>query len=1010
MASQGLFSEATTVQHGLIARLTQPDLGWRYVPGKSLHRPTDSPFVEEELAAALLRLNPTLRAAPERIDEVIPRLRATALEATNDGVVAANERMMTWMRGTQVIRFRGNRTLTPLKLVDFDVLDANSFFLSDEVTFGPAGRQRRFDLVLWANGLPLVVGEAKSPVGLDVSWLTAAREISNIYEVDCAPFFVSNVLSFATDGREFHYGAVGQRPEHWPMWGSTTDPEGPRGWLGVLRQVELLCAPKRVLSILRDYTLFERGAGRRTKLIPRYAQIEGAEAIHSRVLSADKQRGLIWHYQGTGKTLLMLFAALRLLNDKHVGGPTVVIVLDRVDLVEQTVRQFQTVGLPTLRVAGSREDLRRLLAEDQRGVIITTIFRFSDSPTLNQRTNVIVMIDEAHRTQDGILGRDLRRALPHAQFFGLTGSPIADSERNTYKLFGDPTDPGWVLNEYSMSRSITDGTSVPIHVETRLVDYHIDAARIDEAFAAMALEERLDEAEREALATRAGATKTLMANPRRVRAVCNDIVDHYLNRVAPLGLKAQVVAYDRQLCVEYHQEITSILQEREIPLQVEVTVVMTVGTTKDEPPEWRDRYALDPGAEAKVKARFNRADDPLSILIVTSKLLTGFDAPIEGVLYLDKPLRRHTLFQAMCRTNRRYTNVETGQEKQYGLVVDYVGLGGELVRALRAADPSGGATEHAMFSDLIGELRSGIASILQRFEGIDRGETSIEALFEAQDRIPVGAVRNEFAGEFSALQSLWEFIWPDDALRALRRDYRWLALVYESVRPPQMDDELIWHRLGAKTLDIVYEAISDVQVTSTGQSEIIVDADLLEAIDELRGSPAEGRGDEGTITVEDALDTIEARLRMRIASSRGHVVYVSLSDRLERLRRQQLERTHASVEFLREMLEIAREVLVAERMEEAGGLNGISLLPDQNLGALSQILKEYAADQTPEFVASVVSEIDSIVRQVRFQGWTTSQPGDRTIRLEIRRVLRRHGLPTTGSLFDRAYAYIRENY
>ena len=1003
------FSEASTVQHGLIARLTQPDLGWQYVRGTSLHRSSDSPFIEDELVAALLRLNPLLREDTKRVEEIIPRLRATMLESANDGLITANERMMTWMRGAQVVRFIGQPQLTPIQVISMEDHDRslNSYLVSDEVSYGVAGRLHRFDVVLWINGLPVCVIETKSPVNSGISWLNAARDIA-AYQAACAPFFVPNVLSLACDGLELRYGAIGQRPEHWTLWGSTKDELIAEGWAGVLRSVQLLASPERLISILRNYTLFERTPGSRTKLIPRYAQVEGAEAIHERVLAPGRRQGLIWHYQGTGKTLLMAFAALRVLNDDRIKGATVVIVLDRVDLVEQTVRQFQTVGLPRCRVASSREDLRQILSEDHRGIVITTIFKFAESPTLNRRDNIIVLIDEAHRTQDGALGKDLRRTLPNAQFFGLTGTPIVDSERNTYRLFGDPFDPGWVLNEYSMSRAINDGTSVPIHLETRLVDYNIDAQSLDEAFEAMSNEERLDDEERESLSQRAGATKTLMGNPRRIAAVCSDIVGHYLTRVAPLGLKAQVVVYDRELCVKYYEAISAELKSR--AAAQEAVVVMTVGGSKDEPSQWREQFGLDPGAEARVKLRFNRADDPLSILIVTSKLLTGFDAPIEGVMYLDKPLRRHTLFQAICRTNRRYTNPETGQEKQFGLIVDYVGLGTELVRGLRLADPNGIATRLPLVSELIAELGYLISRTLARFEGIDRTESSMEALFEAQDRIPPGDARNEFGADFVAIQKIWELIWPDEALETLRSDYRWLAMVYESVRPRTSNNLLLWHRLGAKTLGIVYESIGDIHIERPGIDEVIVDSDTLNVIRRLRSAEGVETGEHKPVTIEEALNTIEARLRLRLASSRRHPIYVSLSNRLERLRAQHMERVQASAEFLQELLEIAHELLATEHIDDSTGLGGISLLPDPNIGALTQILNEYGPSRKPEVVQNVVEDIDRIVREVRFTGWTTSQPGDRAVRLEIRRVLRRYDLPTTGDLFNRTYSYIRENY
>jgi type I restriction enzyme R subunit len=1006
------FSESSTVQRAIVERLVA--LGWTYMPGRDLARASDEVFLEGDLNSALVGLNPLIAEEPGRLDEVVPKLRAVALSAVNDGVVAANELMTTWLRGHQTLKFVGTDDYVPVKLLDLDHPAGNRLVVSDEVTFGTPGSSRRFDIVLWVNGLPLVVGETKSPVDSHKSWLNGARDIHDIYELDAPSFFATNVLSFATEGREFHYGAVGQPGEHWLLWGATADPWDLSGGERVMRSIDLLLLPAQVLSVLRDYVLFDRpkigGRAILQKLIPRYPQVEGVEAIRRRVMDPTRSQGLIWHHQGTGKTLLMAFAALRLLNDSAIGGPTVVIVLDRVDLVEQTVRQFQTAGLPRLRVAGTRSALRRMLAEDQRGIIVTTIFRFEDAGFLNARENIIVMVDEAHRTQEGRLGDDMRDALPGAQFFGLTGTPISDAERNTFKLFGDPADPSWVLNRYSIERSIADGSSVPIHVETRLVDFHIRKEALDEAFAAMADEERLTDEERELLTDRAAQARTIVRNPDRIRKVCADIVEHYLTKVAPLGLKAQIVAYDRELCVAYYDEVTRLLADRGKDDQVQAAVVMTIGTTKDEPPSWRDRFELSREQEAAVKARFRDPADPLKFLIVTAKLLTGFDAEPEGVMYLDKPLRLHTLFQAICRTNRRWTNPLTGQEKHYGLVVDYVGLGNQIARALRDADPERGGRRPVDVDGLAEEFVTSIEHAVDRFTGIDRKDTSFAALMAAQERIPAGEARDAFARDFLQVQGLWEFLDPSPVTNAHRSDYRWLAQVYESVQPTRTSDALLWHRLGAKTLELVHGHITEVRVTGTGLAEVIVDADTIEAIRQLALPDPDGPPDDTPMTVGEALDTIGARIRRRLESSGNHPVYVALSERLERLRHRQLSQASASVEFLHEILDLAQQVTAVERADDTGELDSVSVLPDPNVGALTQILREYAPPDIPLIVENVVTDIDTIVRQVRFTGWTHTQNGDRTVRREVRLTLKKYGLPSAGELFDRAYAYIRENY
>jgi type I restriction enzyme R subunit len=1013
------FSESSTVQQAIVERLAMKDLGWTHLPGFQLNRTADAVLIERDVVDALVRLNPAIAEKPERVDEILPILRAVVLSAITDGLVAANERMVTWMRGTRAHKFIGTDPYVPIRLIDFNDPRNNRLVVSGpafeyrgssaEVTFGVGPHARRFDVVLWVNGLPLVVGETKTPVDASVSWLNGALDIHNVYERECSGFFVPNVLSFATEGREFHYGAVGQVGQEWLMWGSTADPYDLEGAARVMRSIELLLAPERILSILRDFTLYDRpfvdGSPKQIKLIPRYPQVEGAEAIHERVLDPVRSGGLLWQYQGTGKTLLMAFAGLMLLNDERVGGPTVLMVLDRLDLVEQTVRQFRTAGLPTLQVAGTKEQLRTMLAEDQRGIIVTTIFRFEGAGFLNHRRNIVVMVDEAHRTQEGRLGEDMRQAIPNARFFGLTGTPIADAGRNTFKLFGEEDDPGYVLNQYSMERSIVDGSSVPVHVETRLVNYHVDREALDEAFAAMVNEESLSEEEREVLAVRAARTQTIVRNPERIRAVCSDIVEHYFTKVAPLGLKAQVVAFDRELCVLYHDEITRLLAERDS--DAIAAVVMTIGTTKSEPPEWRERFELTKDEEAQVKARFTDHSDRLRFLIVTAKLLTGFDAPIEGVMYLDKPLRLHTLFQAITRTNRRWTNPITEQEKLFGLIVDYVGLGGEIAKALRAADPDRGGRRAVDVVGLVEELEAALGKTLERFAGIDRTDFSFAALQAAQQRIPQGDERDGFARDFTVCEGLWEFLFPTAALEVYRANYRWLAHVYESVKPTGVSDALLWQRLGAKTLELVHGHMTDFAVTRAGLDEVIVDEATIEAIRQLALPNTPAPAVPEPMTVAEALDTIDARLRRRLAASGNHPFYVALSQRLERLRQAQLDQASASVEFLREMLELAQQVTAAEKADDAGELDR---LVDPNVGALTQIFREYSPPSTPVILENVVSDIDAIVKQVRFTGWNNTQAGDRVVRKEVRVILNKYGLPTVGVLFDKAYAYIHENY
>jgi type I restriction enzyme R subunit len=1015
------FSETSTVQAWLVERLVH--LGWTRVPGIAIPRANTDVLVEDWLVEALVRLNPAIAEVPERVDEVLPVIRSAVLSASVEGLLAANERMTTLLRGQAAVKFTGETDHTPFRVIDFDDLSNNVFVVSgpvstsvdaveDEVTFGAPGSARRFDVVLWVNGIPLVVGETKTPVKASVSWLNAARDIANVYEVEKPTFFAPNVLCVATEGREFHYGAVGQPAESWLMWGSTADPYDLSGFERVKRSVDLLLTPERVLSILRDFTLFEQvpGGGIR-KLIPRYPQVEAAEAILTRVLAGGR-KGLIWHYQGTGKSLLMAFAALMLLNEDEVGGPTIVVVLDRLDLVEQIERQFKTAGLPRVTTADSKEDLRRVLREDKRGIVLTTIFRFEGAGELNTRDNIIVFVDEAHRTQEGRLGDDMRQALPNARFFGLTGTPIAEKDRNTFKLFGDPDDPKFVLNTYSMERSIADGASVPIHVETRLVDFHLDRNALDEAFDALAKEEELTDAEREFLAGKAGHVKTILLDPDRITAVCEDILDHFEAKVAPLGMKAQVVAFDRELVVSHEKELKRLIAERELPHEVQV--VMTVGSSKEEPASWIE-YSLERAQEAHVKARFNDPDDPLAIVIVTAKWLTGWDAPICAVQYADRPLKKHTLFQAITRTNRRYNHPGTGQDKTHGLIVDYIGLGSQIAEALKAADPDTGGTQRPIDIDgLATEFEARLAHALTRFDGLDRTDNSFEALQAAIERLSDADARDAFAKDFTSITTLWEFLDPHDTLDAHQADYKWLAQVYEAIKPTGTSNALLWHRLGPKTLELVHGYITDVRVTGTGLEEVVVDPDAIEAMRQLVEQGELDFGDdrdllESPVTVDEVLTVIDRRIK-RLLEKNDHPVYRSLAEQIERLRRLAITRASDSIEFLKKALEVARQAVIAERLEAEGQLDTALHLLDPNIGALTQIVEQYKPEHTPVIITDLVRDIDTIAKQVAFAGWNESQPGDREARKQIRLVLAKYALPATGPLFDNTYAYIRENY
>ena len=383
-------------------------------------------------------------------------------------------------------------------------------------------------------------------------------------------------------------------------------------------------------------------------------------------------------------------------------------------------------------------------------------------------------------------------------------------------------------------------------------------------------------------------------------------------------------------------------------------------------------------------------------------------------MYLDKPLRRHTLFQAITRTNRRFTHPRTGQDKTHGLIVDYIGLGTQIGEALKAADPDTGGKRPINVDSLAVEFIAQIDVTLARFDGLDRADNSFEALQGAMQRLADSDSRDAFAADYTSVTTLWEFLDPHEVLDARRVDYKWLSQVYEAIKPTKPDNALLWHRLGPKTLQLVHGHTREVNVAGTGMEEVVVDPDSIEAMRELVEQGTldfpEGRDlFDDPVTVDEVMTVIARRIK-RLMDERPNPVYESLAEQLERLRRQAIHRAEDSVEFLKKALEIARKAVMAERMDTEGRLDEALLLLDPNIGALTQIVDQYKPAGTPIIITDVVRDIDTIAKQVTYSGWNDSQPGDKEARKQIRLVLQRYALPVTGPLFDNAYAYIRENY
>ncbi len=947
---------------------------WTYVAATALPRQPGEVMVEPWVREALIALNPEIAEQPDRADEVIYALRAILLSVQGDGLVRANENFMAWLRGEKTMPFGPNGEHVPVRLVDFTQPAKNRLTVTNQWTYQTGSVVKRFDVVFLVNGLPLVIGEAKTPTRSAVTWFDGAYQVNEIYEKEIPAMFVPNVFSFATEGRLLRYGSIRMPIDLWGPW--RDDDNQDEGELRHVRAtVESLMRPGVVLDILQNFTLFATDKKhRRIKVICRYQQYETTNKLIARVVAGYPKKGLIWHFQGSGKSLLMVFAAQKLRMHPRLGNPTVMIVVDRIDLDTQITATFNAADVPNMVGVSDRKELQKLLGQDVRKVLITTIHKFGEAGgVLNDRKNIIVMVDEAHRTQEGDLGRKMREALPNAFLFGLTGTPINRADRNTFWAFGADEDSAGYMSRYSFQDSIRDKATLPLHFEAPTVKLKIDKAAIDEAYKQITGD--LSEQDRDDLAKRAAKMAVLVKNPERVRAVVEHIVQHYQTKVEPNGFKAQVVCFDRECCVLYK----AVMDEIAGP---EASAIVMSGGQKD-PQAW-SVHMRDKDAEEKLLDRFRDPADPLKFVIVTSKLLTGFDAPILQAMYLDKPMKDHNLLQAICRVNRTY-----GQSKTHGLIVDYIGIFDDVAQAL---DFDEKAVQQVVSN--IEELRKALPGQMQKclafFPNVDRTVGGYEGLLAAQQHLPNNAVRDKFAGEYTVLGTIWEALSPDPCLGAYAKDYKWLTQVYESVKPVSGNGRMLWHRLGAKTIELINENVH-VEAVRDDVEALVLDAEVLESI--LKDSNPAKKAKE-----------VEIKLIARLRKHAGNPKFTELGERLEKIREKHEQGLLNSLEFLKAILEVAKDTVEAEKQtapEEE---------KDKALSALTELFNEVKSKNTHVIVERIVADIDAIVKQVRFDGWQDTAQGEREVRQALRKALLKYKLHTDQELFDKAYGYIRQYY
>ncbi len=932
-------SERSAVQNPMI-KYAQ-DIGWEYVPPDTAlqMRGGDTGFFfTGHLEAQLMRLNPGVVDA-ERAAEVV--LRLSTLRPNIEG----NRDLLEWLRGEQSVYVPSEERERNVRLLDFDNPDNNIFHVTDEWRHKGARFANRADIVFLINGIPVALAETKSasrPDGI-------AEGVDQIrrYERETPELLLAPQVFEVTQLWDFYYGAT------WSVSRKNLfnwkDEQGG----DFERKVKAFFDRSRFLRVLRDYIIFLTRDDQLTKVILRQHQTRAVEKVLDRVADRHKRRGLIWHTQGSGKTLTMITIASKLLREgSGKEKPTVLMLVDRNELEAQLFKNITAYGIGDVEVAQSKNDLKQLLASDRRGLIVTMIHKFDGIPAnVNTRHSIIVLVDEAHRTTGGDLGNYLMAALPNATYIGFTGTPVDRLSRGqgTFKVFGADDEQGY-LDKYSIAESIEDGTTVSLNYQLAPSDLLVDRDTLEREFLTLAEAEGMSDIEElNAILDRAVELKEMMKAPDRIDKIARFVAQHFTQNVEKMDFKAFLVAVDREACALYKQALDKYL----LPEYSQVVY----SSAHNDPPILR-QYQLLPDKEKEVRKAFARKDSTPKILIVTEKLLTGYDAPILYCMYLDKPMRDHVLLQAIARVNRPYED-EDGLVKPYGFVLDFVGIFETLESAL------------AFDSDVVTSVIQNISVLKDRFALMmtqtaapylpltrgwdDKAKEQAVACFEDKKK------REEFYRFFKQVQSLYDILSPDAFLRPYMEDYRALAELYALVRNAYSPKPYIDKELTTKTRELLHQHVA---------SEL----ELPGAIHQLGVAELEALKRSNTTDTTKVLNLRKVLAVTVDAEGQTKPYLIPIGERAEALAQMYEDRRITTEKALEEFDRLARQVVEAEAQREQMNV-------DENTFAIYTALKPNANGLSVE----QAKEINELFTRYPSYAWDPQQ--EARLRAELYKLL-----------------------
>ena len=920
-----LGTEKPTVQDPIIKYVDEID--WEIVPQEealSLRKGESGTLFYRVLEEKLLELNQGL-VNRENVDEIIHRLEAVRNN------IEGNAEILSWLRGEQAIYDENEKRRRNVTVVDFEHPDRNLFQVTDEWQYTNGRETNRADLMFLVNGIPVAIAETKSAKkanGMEEALIQIRRYHRETPEMLTAPqvFDMAHLI-------DFFYG---------PTWNLSRKnifkwKDEERG--NFEKKVKHFFDRDHFLKMLREWILFYVKDDELQKTILRQHQTRAVEKIVQRCDDESKKTGLIWHTQGSGKTFTMITAAQQILENKEVfGKATVILMIDRNELegqlsgwVDRILGEMQSHDI-SIAQAYSKVRLRELLKADFRGLIISMIHKFDRIPkNICTRSNVIVMLDEAHRSVGGDLGNYLVAALPQATLIGFTGTPIDKTAygKGTFKIFGKEDDKGY-LDKYSVAESIEDGTTLPLNYMLAPNEIRVPREELEKEFLDLVEAEGVSDVEDlNKILDRAVKIKTFLKSADRVEKVATFIARHFRENVEPLGYKAFVVGVDREACALYKEALDKLL-----PPEYS-RAIYTAAQHDSEKYPLVYKYQQTAEEEKKFRKLFPKPDVLPKIFIVTDKLLTGFDAPVLYCMYLDKPMRDHVLLQAIARVNRPYEE-EGDIKKPCGLVVDFVGIFEKLEKAL--------AFDSDVVSGVINNLDALLARFIELMKGqarpyieLTRGKVDDKMVERAIDAFVDQSRREEFYKFFKELETLYEILSPSPDLRDYVEDFGLLSIVYHIVRNAFRKKTGFYSDIAKKTELLLREkaATSGLETTTAA---VKIDETTLKA---LKGSKAS--------TNIKVINLINSIIKTATDEGDDSPYLKPIGERAEAIQEAFDERQINSREAIKKIEALINEILEARRQREKTGF-------DINTFTIYWLLKQENV-KWPENLATIVNNV-----------------------------------------------------